>query len=379
MIKEENINCTVEALVLASPEPVSLNKLCEVIDGVSPARIRQAVGDLNNLYMGAGISFRIREVAGGYQVHILPDFEQVIKNMLSKQRTVRLTRAALETLAIIAYKQPVTKTEIEHIRGVSSDGVLHNLLERKLAVIAGRSDGPGRPLLYKTSGEFLKFFGLNRLTDLPRIEEIEEMIREAEPAKDQTELDLPEDARGLLKGVLDDENESDDESDDMVAHVEVGIETGDAADEGTSETEEAVDEETEPDRFDESSVESEFDDDDDDDEIPGADYDPELMSEMGSRLQDDSANDGGNGNGNGSGSRSTKSPHPDESADGRDDADIQLSEQPRLSTMIYLPGEDAADEPSEDDDPAEIPVSSLSPQDDAAEGQLEDDRQSFDE
>jgi len=196
MIKEENINCTVEALVLASPEPVSVRQLCDVIEEVSPARIRQAVDDLNNIYLGCGSSFRIREVAGGYQFHILPDFERAVKKMLVKERAVRLSRAALETLAIIAYKQPVTKIDIEHIRGVSTDGVIHNLLQRNLIVISGRAETPGRPLLYKTSNEFLKFFGLNRLSDLPRMDEIEEMIRMAEGPKEQTML--PFDGEGAV-------------------------------------------------------------------------------------------------------------------------------------------------------------------------------------
>lgn len=384
MIKEENINCTVEALILASPEPVSLNKLSEVMDGVSPARIRQAVGDLNNLYMGAGISFRIREVAGGYQVHILPDFEQVIKNMLSKQRTVRLTRAALETLAIIAYKQPVTKTEIEHIRGVSSDGVLHNLLERKLTVIAGRSEGPGRPLLYKTSGEFLKFFGLNRLTDLPRIEEIEEMIREAEPSKDQTELDLPEDANGLLKGVLEDsEAESDEQTDDMVAHAEVEIQSPDNSHEDMSDPQEPHEDKTGPDVNDEFADEREFDnheeDDNTDDEIIGADYESDLMSEMGSgpAIQDEVSDNGGNGNGNGSGS--AKAIASDNDSDSAGEENSSLPTAPRLSTMIYLPGEDVAADDPEDDNQSEVAVSSPLPETDATEMPPEGDRQSFDE
>ncbi|MEE9443411.1 MAG: SMC-Scp complex subunit ScpB [candidate division Zixibacteria bacterium] len=192
MIKDENINCTIEALILASPEPVSARKLCDVIGDITPPRIRQAVGDLNNVYMGCGSSFRIREVANGYQFHILPDFEGLIKKLLTKERTVRLTRAALEALAIIAYKQPVTKTEIEHIRGVASDGVLHNLLNHKLILIAGRAETPGRPLLYKTSSEFLKFFGLNRISDLPRMDEIEEMIKLAEEPKEQTALPFEE-------------------------------------------------------------------------------------------------------------------------------------------------------------------------------------------
>jgi segregation and condensation protein B len=372
MIKEENINCTVEALVLASPEPVSLNKLTEVLDGVSPARIRQAVGDLNNLYMGAGISFRIREVAGGYQVHILPDFEQVIKNMLSKQRTVRLTRAALETLAIIAYKQPATKTEIEHIRGVSSDGVLHNLLERKLIVIAGRSEGPGRPLLYKTSSEFLKFFGLNRLTDLPRIEEIEEMIREAEPSRDQTELNLPEDANGLLKGVLDDDKEGDqaaDESDDMVAHAEVGIESPGETDVEMPDPREPIDDD------------DDREDDEQDDEVIGADRDPELISEIasGPDTRDDDSEDGGNGNGNGSGSSTTRPPHSDDDPDATDDSDIRLSVRPRLSAMIYLPGEDTPVDTPGDDSPPEVSLTSSSHEENIPEASPDSDRQSIDE
>jgi segregation and condensation protein B len=196
MIREENINCSIEALIMASPEPVPMKRLCEVLDDVSPVRVRQAVDDLNNVYLGCGSSFRIREVAGGYQIYILPDFEGAVKKLLTKQRTIRLTRAALEVLAIIAYKQPVPKTDIEHIRGVASDGVLHNLLERKLIVIAGRSEGPGRALLYRTSLEFLKFFGLNRLSDLPRMEEIEEMIRQAETPTDQTELPFANDGNG---------------------------------------------------------------------------------------------------------------------------------------------------------------------------------------
>ncbi len=192
MIKEENINCTLEALVLSSPEPVSIKRLCEVMDGISAARVRQGIDDLNNLYMGCGSSFRLRELAGGFQMYVLPDFEQVVKKLLTRQRTIRLSQAALETLAIIAYKQPVTKTDIEHIRGVACDGVLHNLLERRLILMAGRSDGPGRPLLYRTTQEFLKYFGLNRLSDLPRMDEIEEMIRQAGPPESQTVLPLPE-------------------------------------------------------------------------------------------------------------------------------------------------------------------------------------------
>ncbi len=192
MSKDDNINCTIEALILASPEPVPVRKICDVMDEVNPSRVREAIADLNNVYMGCGSSFRIREVAGGYQFYILPDFEQPVKKLLTREKTIRLTRAALESLAIIAYKQPVTKVELEHIRGVASDGVLNNLLQHKLIAIAGRANAPGRPLLYKTTSEFLKFFGLNRLSDLPRMDEIEEMIREETQSMDQIALPFTE-------------------------------------------------------------------------------------------------------------------------------------------------------------------------------------------
>lgn len=196
---DENIKCTIEALIMSSPEPIPVQRLCETIGKISPREVREAVADLNNLYMGCGNSFRIREIAGGYQMYILPDFEGQVKKLLEKQRTIRLTRAALEALAIVAYKQPVTKSEIEHIRGVASDGVLYNLLQRDLIAIAGRADAPGRPLLYKTSKEFLKFFGLNRISDLPSMEEIEEMIRQEEPPESQTVFQFSE--AGSLKAI----------------------------------------------------------------------------------------------------------------------------------------------------------------------------------
>ncbi len=226
MIKEENINCTVEALILASPEPLAIKKISDVIGDIPTARVRQAIKDLNNVYMGCGCSFRIREIAGGYQVHILPDFEQPIKSLLTKQRTVRLTRAALETLAIVAYKQPVTKTEIEHIRGVASDGVLHNLMERKLVQISGRAETPGRPLLYKTAQEFLKFFGLNRISDLPRMDEIEEMIKQAEPPKEQTVLEFGDNGNADAPPTVSESGQSilENVESDFLAHAELPTE-----------------------------------------------------------------------------------------------------------------------------------------------------------
>lgn len=191
MNNETNISI-VEAIVLASPEPVSSKRIADVYEDLTPSRVGRAVADLNNRYMESGSSFRIRELAGGFQFHIIPEFSGYVEELFSRQRKMRLTRAALETLSIVAYRQPVTKTTIEHIRGVASDGVLHNLLEKNLVTIRGRAATVGKALQYGTTNEFLKFFGLNQLEDLPQMGEIEELLKSRDP-QNQTELDLPRD------------------------------------------------------------------------------------------------------------------------------------------------------------------------------------------
>ena len=139
--------------------------------------------------METGNAYRIREVAGGYQFYILPEYTGYVEELFTRRRKMRLTRAALETLAIVAYRQPVTKTEVEQIRGVASDGVIHNLLEKNMLAITGRASTIGKPLQYGTTDDFLKFFGLNHLEDLPKMSEIEELVAASEP-KNQTELNL---------------------------------------------------------------------------------------------------------------------------------------------------------------------------------------------
>ncbi len=179
----------VEALILASPEPLPARKIADAIDGMSARKVGQAVAELNNRYMSLGCSFRIRELAGGYQFYIIPEYTSFVEELFARRRKMRLTRAALETAAIVAYRQPVTKTEIEHIRGVSSDGVIHTLLEKKLITIRGRANTLGRPLQYGTTQEFLKFFGLASLEDLPKMSEIEELLRSSE-SEHQAQLSL---------------------------------------------------------------------------------------------------------------------------------------------------------------------------------------------
>ena len=183
---------TIEALILASPEPLPARKVAEMLENVTPSKVAQAVAELNNRYMEMGCSFRIREVAGGFQMYIVPEFTGFVKEMFARRRKMRLTRAALETLAIVAYRQPVTRVDVEQIRGVASDGVIHNLLEKSMITVRGRAETVGKPLQYGTTDEFLKFFGLASLTDLPKMSEIEELLSSEEP-KSQTELGLEED------------------------------------------------------------------------------------------------------------------------------------------------------------------------------------------
>ncbi|MCH8028205.1 MAG: SMC-Scp complex subunit ScpB [candidate division Zixibacteria bacterium] len=180
-MEKDNKRAVVEALILASPEPINAKRISESDSALTPGKVARAVLDLNISYEEIGASFRIREVAGGYQFYILPDFSRYVDVLFTRRRKLRLTRAAMETLAIVAYKQPVSKVDIEHIRGVSSDGVLHNLLEKKLVNIKGRSESAGRALQYATTDEFLKFFGLNELEDLPQMSEIEEILKSSQP------------------------------------------------------------------------------------------------------------------------------------------------------------------------------------------------------
>ncbi len=184
---------TVEALIMASPEPLAARKIAEMIQELTPSKVGQTVAGLNTRYMESGSSFRIREIAGGYQLYIVPEFTGYVQEMFARRRKMRLTRAALETLAIIAYRQPVTRVEIEQIRGVASDGVIHNLLEKNMITIKGRAETVGKPLQYGTADEFLKFFGLNAVDDLPKMSEIEELIA-AEEDQNQTELALEDDS-----------------------------------------------------------------------------------------------------------------------------------------------------------------------------------------
>ena len=179
----------VEALIFAAQEPLSLAQIKAIYIGeskndegrqIETETIRQAVADLNKEYEKASKPYRIVSVAGGFQFATLSEYAEWLGRLYHEQGRRKLSQSGLETLAIIAYKQPITKSEVEKIRGVNCDYVLRTLLEKELVGVTGRAESVGRPLLYGTTKEFLKHFGLNDITDLPRPREIEEILGESQ-------------------------------------------------------------------------------------------------------------------------------------------------------------------------------------------------------
>jgi len=173
----------VEALIFASDEPIDTQTIVNIIKSVDKEEelelyslVENAIEELNQFYEENGVAFRIIKIAKGYQFATRPEFSRYVGFMNTERRQKRLSQAALETLAIIAYKQPITKPEIERIRGVNADYILSTLLEKNLICIKGRAETIGRPLLYGTTDEFLKYFGISDISDLPKPREIEEIL-----------------------------------------------------------------------------------------------------------------------------------------------------------------------------------------------------------
>jgi segregation and condensation protein B len=192
-----NLRSAVEALLFSSDQPLTLALLAEALDA-DPARVSEALLALGEEYKARESGVELREMAGGWIVTTTAEQHEWVARMLRGKRRMRLSRAALETLAIIAYKQPVTKSEIESIRGVDSSGTLATLLERSLVTIKGRSTVVGRPLLYGSTPDFLNYFGLKDLAELPRPEELRALVAAREP--EQMEM-LELDGEGLPRGL----------------------------------------------------------------------------------------------------------------------------------------------------------------------------------
>jgi len=174
-MNNSEIKDIIEALLFAVPEPLTQKKVNNVFNDDIP-NLNDVVDKLNKQYLEHNNSFKIKKIAGGFQIVTRKRFEIYIKKLLKKTGRISLSVAAMDSLAIIAYKQPINRFEIESIRGVDTSGVLKTLLNHELIDIKGRDIGPGRPLLYKTTNKFLKLFGLNRLSDMPKLKEISEII-----------------------------------------------------------------------------------------------------------------------------------------------------------------------------------------------------------
>lgn len=175
----------IEALIFSSDDSLSAEEIIHAvksIDGdeieLSKEEVDSLVDTLNQKYSENSNAYRILKIANGYLYATLETYAKYVGYLSSERAKRRLSQAALETLAIIAYKQPITKPELESIRGVNSDYILTTLLEKNLITIKGRAETVGRPLLYGTTDEFLKYFGLNNLTDLPKPRELEEIMQD---------------------------------------------------------------------------------------------------------------------------------------------------------------------------------------------------------
>jgi segregation and condensation protein B len=170
-----DLKAIVEALIFASPEPVTLKALVKLLDTEPKEDIVEAVEQIKRDYERPG-GLQIVEVAGGYQIVTRSELHEWVRRLFRERTTQKLSVAALETLAVIAYKQPVTAPEVAEIRGVTNTGVVGTLVERRLVKVIGRKQVVGRPFIYGTTREFLERFGLNDLSDLPKVEDMSSML-----------------------------------------------------------------------------------------------------------------------------------------------------------------------------------------------------------
>ncbi|MGD2038936.1 MAG: SMC-Scp complex subunit ScpB [Desulfobacterales bacterium] len=188
----DDLKNIIESLLFAADEPLTIDRLKKILIDAEAQAIREALDELRADYEARQGGFFLKEVAGGYQIRTRPDYKEYIRRLL-QPRPQRLSKAALETLAIIAYKQPAIRSDVEHIRGVDCGGVLRVLLERQFIRVLGRKDIPGRPLIYATTKRFLEVFDLKNLKDLPTPKEIEEFGSALAEEMDTADREKPAD------------------------------------------------------------------------------------------------------------------------------------------------------------------------------------------
>jgi len=172
---ELTMESVTEAVLFASDESLTAVRLADIV-GTSVKQLRQHIKNLNDKYQANNNAFRIEQIAGGYQMLTLSDYNHWLKKLLRVRSDTKLSPAALETLAIIAYRQPVIRADVEAIRGVQVGEIIRNLMYKGLVKIVGRAEVLGRPMLYGTTKKFLEIFGLNSLKDLPKIEELKKPL-----------------------------------------------------------------------------------------------------------------------------------------------------------------------------------------------------------
>ena len=248
---EADLKRTAEALLFAAPEPLSLNRMQAIIPRCERRALREALAELARQYDEGGHAFQLVEIGGGWRIVTRPEHARRIEELLKGQRKVRLSRAALECVAVVAYRQPCTRVDVEAVRGVNSGGSLATLLERGMIRITGRAETLGRPLLYGTTDAFLSHLGINDLADLPQLTEIEALLATpAEEEKDSSPVPGEERRERLVANM---ENISDLIAESAVIESEVRSEGGNGNGNGASETEPEALEEVAPESIEESA------------------------------------------------------------------------------------------------------------------------------
>ena len=200
-MEREELKSIVENVLLAADQPINAGELCKIfLDGTDKDQLQSTLDELKEEYSSRNL--QVTEVADGYQLCTRHEYNDYIRKFLKLDRSTRLSQPSLDTLAIIAYKQPLTRQEVDEIRGVDSSGVIKTLLEKKVIGPAGRKKVPGRPIMYRTTQKFLEYFGLKDLSDLPTLEDLrEELEGEEVPIQTQIEFSASEASEASISEV----------------------------------------------------------------------------------------------------------------------------------------------------------------------------------
>ncbi len=200
-MEREELKSIVENVLLAADQPINAGELCKIfLDGIDKDQLQSILDELKEEYSSRNL--QITEVADGYQLCTRHEYNDYIRKFLKLDRSTRLSQPSLDTLSIIAYKQPLTRQEVDEIRGVDSSGVIKTLLEKKVIGPAGRKKVPGRPIMYRTTQKFLEYFGLKDLSDLPTLEDLREVLEGEEvPLQTQIEFSASEASEALTSEV----------------------------------------------------------------------------------------------------------------------------------------------------------------------------------